>query len=94
MPLFFEVAFSTVVISQNESTGGGQGECCGWLGSRMWVKAHIQIQRARPQGIMLQILLIMLFRISLKNPPLCTPLYWNLSSRLNIFAHHKATKDN
>ena len=26
---------------------------------------------ARPQGIMLQILLIMLFRISLKNPSLC-----------------------
>ena len=32
----------------------------------------------RPQGIMLQILLIMLFRISLKNPSLCSLLFFSL----------------
>ena len=36
----------------------------------------------RPQGIMLQILLIMLFRISLKNPSLCSLLFFLCSTLL------------
>ena len=39
----------------------------------------------RPQGIMLQILLIMLFWISLKNPSLCSLLFFLCSSLLLLF---------
>ena len=36
----------------------------------------VNVDCFRPQGIMLQILLIMLFRISLKNPSLCSLLFF------------------
>jgi len=40
---------------------------------------------SRPQGIMLQILLIMLFQISPKNPSLCSLLFFLCSSLLLLF---------